>query len=57
MLIVLAWQFFCMNPHLEAQRKADQAAKLQQRARSRLDDADPGRRRTVNELAAGERPN
>ena len=29
-LIVLAWQFFYMNPRLEAQRKADQAAKLQQ---------------------------
>ncbi|MFT4000142.1 MAG: membrane protein insertase YidC [Rhizobium sp.] len=29
-LIVLAWQFFYMNPRLEAQRKAEQAAKLQQ---------------------------
>ncbi|MEF0940170.1 membrane protein insertase YidC [Rhizobium sp. BR 362] len=29
-LIVLAWQFFYMNPRLEAQRQAEQAAKLQQ---------------------------
>ncbi|MBB5575123.1 MULTISPECIES: membrane protein insertase YidC [Rhizobium] len=29
-LIVLGWQFFYMNPRLEAQRQAEQAAKLQQ---------------------------
>ncbi|HEX8048514.1 membrane protein insertase YidC [Rhizobium sp.] len=29
-LIVLAWQFFYMNPRLEAQRKAELAAKAQQ---------------------------
>ncbi|MDK4740701.1 membrane protein insertase YidC [Rhizobium sp. CNPSo 3464] len=29
-LIVLAWQFFYMNPRLDAQRQAEQAAKLQQ---------------------------
>lgn len=29
-LIVIAWQFFYMNPRLEAQRKADLAAKAQQ---------------------------
>ncbi|CAN7154975.1 membrane protein insertase YidC [Rhizobium rhizogenes] len=29
-LIVLAWQFFYMNPRLEAQRKADLVAKAQQ---------------------------
>ncbi|MGV1837699.1 membrane protein insertase YidC [Rhizobium rhizogenes] len=33
-LIVLAWQFFYMNPRLEAQRKAEQAAKLQQQAQT-----------------------
>src|ERR1700751_1607296 len=31
-LIVLAWQFFYMNPRLEAQRQAEQAAKLQQQS-------------------------
>ncbi|MGY5807037.1 membrane protein insertase YidC [Rhizobium sp. LEGMi198b] len=29
-LIVLAWQFFYMNPRLDTQRQAEQAAKLQQ---------------------------
>lgn len=31
-LIVLGWQFFYMNPRLEAQRQAEQAAKLQQQS-------------------------
>jgi YidC/Oxa1 family membrane protein insertase len=31
-LIVLAWQFFYMNPRLETQRKAEQAARQQQQA-------------------------
>jgi YidC/Oxa1 family membrane protein insertase len=30
-LIVLAWQFFYMNPRIEAQRKAQETAKLQQK--------------------------
>ena len=33
-LIVLAWQFFYMNPRLDAQHKAEQAAKLQQQAQT-----------------------
>ncbi|MCJ9759156.1 membrane protein insertase YidC, partial [Agrobacterium sp. SHOUNA12C] len=50
-LIVLAWQFFYMNPRLEAQRKAEQAAKLQQQTQQAQTTQNPAAGATVDGAA------
>ncbi|NEI68389.1 membrane protein insertase YidC [Rhizobium lusitanum] len=47
-LIVLGWQFFYMNPRLEAQRQAEQAAKLQQQSQQAQTTQSPAAGTAVN---------
>ena len=49
-LIVLAWQFLYMNPRIEAQRKADELAKVQQH---QTQQAQTGNNQTGDNKAAG----